>query len=607
MRKTGIPDPWSLILILLGLLGTSVWEMSARSSDGDRGAAMRRKARYYYTEGSRRAAEGSHAEAIEFFKYAHLLDPTYPEAAFSYGQERLVIGWDTLQSEAEVERSLSLMKPFVEQYPKDYEESTYYAYVASRTGHLDEATRVLERTTALMPERTAALLSLADLYLAQKQDSLAFATIDRYEKIEGASPQLTLKKISFMLNRRDTVGALRETSGLVKSNPREGAYMILKANIFKLIGERDSVLAYYHMAEETSPDYGAAKIALADFYREEGDSVNYDAKIYEALLADDYGLDDKVALLAEYLQKLIYDKSDTSRGDHLFKVLEEQYPHEPDVLDLDSRYTAAKGDFASAVEKVSYAIDLRQNSEELWLQKISYQIGDDKAGDAVRTYEKALTVIEPSYRLHMTGAAAAQIAEDYPTAIDIYGRVMKMMAPRVEPDSVLDLRVLPQTLSLAGYEQLSELYTSVGDCLYNMKKTDRAYIAYENALQLNPDNGMALNNYAYFMSEKGGDLAKAEDMSRRSLQGENERNPTFLDTYAWILHKLGRNEEAETFQRQAIEETGADKEASEELWDHLGDILMANGKTEEAVEAWKKAVENSKNPSKIQTKINNAK
>ncbi len=182
-----------------------------------------------------------------------------------------------------------------------------------------------------------------------------------------------------------------------------------------------------------------------------------------------------------------------------------------------------------------------------------------------------------------------------------------MLAPNAEPDSALDIRILPQTLPLAGYDQLSELYTSVGDCLYNMKKVDRAYVAYENALLLNPDNGMAMNNYAYFMSENGGDLNKAEEMSRKSLQGENASNPTFLDTYAWILHKLGRNEEAETFQKKAIEENGTEKGASEELWDHYGDILQANGKTEEAIEAWKKAIENSKEPSKIETKINNAK
>ncbi|MDE7466424.1 MAG: tetratricopeptide repeat protein [Muribaculaceae bacterium] len=580
---------------------------AARDKGKSQAEVIRQKARYYYLEGGRHSARGENAEALEYYRHAHEIDPSYPEASFSYGQQRLGLNWDTLQSPAELGRSFSLMRPYVEAYPKDYEESTFYAYVGSKIDSLDEAARVLERTVRLLPERTNTLLSLSDLYLYMGKDSAAYSAMDRYQIIEGTSPQLSLKKISYMLSRNDTTGALRETTELVNANPHEASFQLLKANLFNLMEEKDSVLAYYTRAEQTAPGSGRVKMALANFYREQGDTTRYDEKIYEALLADDYELEDKVALLAQYLQKLIYDKSDTSRGDYLFKVLEQQYPHEPDVLDLESRYTAAKGNFNDAIEKVSYAIDLRHNDENLWIQKIQYQISADKKKEAVETYEEALTAFEPTGHLHLVGATAAQIGEQYDKAIEIYGRLMKLIVPKIEPDSVLDLKILPASLPLAAYEQLSDLFVSVGDCLYNSKKVNRAFIAYDNALELNPDNAMGLNNYAYFLSENEGDLKKAEEMSRRSLDGENAKNPTFLDTYAWILHKLNRDAEAETFQRDAISEAGGDAATGEELWDHFGDILMANGKTEEAIEAWTKAAALAQDPTEIQKKINNAK
>ena len=45
---------------------------------------------------------------------------------------------------------------------------------------------------------------------------------------------------------------------------------------------------------------------------------------------------------------------------------------------------------------------------------------------------------------------------------------------------------------------------------------------------------MALNNYAYYLSEKGVDLHKAEAMSYKTIKAE-PNNGTYLDTYAWIL------------------------------------------------------------------------
>ena len=82
-------------------------------------------------------------------------------------------------------------------------------------------------------------------------------------------------------------------------------------------------------------------------------------------------------------------------------------------------------------------------------------------------------------------------------------------------------------------------------------------------------------------------------MSLKSLDGENSSNPTYLDTYAWILHKKGENEEARKYQASAVEE--AAKENNEqirvfaELYEHYGDILSTLGEKEEALEAYEKA------------------
>jgi Tfp pilus assembly protein PilF len=61
-----------------------------------------------------------------------------------------------------------------------------------------------------------------------------------------------------------------------------------------------------------------------------------------------------------------------------------------------------------------------------------------------------------------------------------------------------------------------------------------------------------LNNYAYFLSESGEQLAKAEQMSYRTVKAE-PKNATYLDTYAWILYMLGRYSEANIYIDQALQ------------------------------------------------------
>ena len=61
-----------------------------------------------------------------------------------------------------------------------------------------------------------------------------------------------------------------------------------------------------------------------------------------------------------------------------------------------------------------------------------------------------------------------------------------------------------------------------------------------------------LNNYAYYLSERGEQLDKAEVMSYKTVKAE-PKNSTYLDTYAWILYMLGRYSEAKIYIDQALQ------------------------------------------------------
>ncbi len=552
--------------------------------------ASRKKARYYYNAGIVEQAQGHEDRAYEYFKKAYGADPGYVEAASAYGTRRLSIGIDTLQSDAEITRSLGMMRSYIDKYPEDLYESQYYGFAAGQLDYPEEAIEILERAYTYHPETTGILIQLSDVYARQGEMDKAVESIDRYEKQEGLQPQVTTRKLSYLLADLDTLGAIREVTRLVDSDPTSAPYRILKGNVFDIIEMPDSALIYYQEAEMIDPESGPAKLALAGYYHQHGDSVAYDNKMYEVLLTEDLDLEQKVDLTAQYLQTLMTDKHETKRGDYLFSVLHNQYPHEPRVLDLAARYSAAKQDFKDAEEQISYALDLDPSNSVYWGQLMTYQAAGGHPEASLDTYSRAKEHITPDRNLRLYYASVAQMAKRYDVAAETFRAMIDSIQPGLEIDSVLTLRDVRPDISMADLDMLSSLITSLGDVYNSAGEHERSYRMYENAITFDSSNSMACNNYAYFLSINGGDLEKALGLSEKAISGADADNPTYLDTYAWINYLMGNYEKAEEVQRKAMEQGENGGYLSAELYDHLGDILVKTGKKEEALEAWRKAV-----------------
>lgn len=405
-----------------------------------------------------------------------------------------------------------------------------------------------------------------------------------------------------MLASGDTLAAIDEATALINYNRSEPAFRILKGNLYEVIGNNDSTLAYYKQAEEMSPDNGSAKIALANFYKNLGDSVAYDGKMYEALLSEDFMLEEKISFLEEYLQTLLNDKSDTGRGDHLFSVLMEQFPHEPAVLDLAARYSGAKGDYKGAEEQIGYAIDLDPQNVEYWGQLMRYELADDRAADAMVTYRRAKEHIEIPNGITLMYASAATTEKKFDEAEKAYADLIHEANPDLPlTDSVTDTR-FRNSLNFEGLTRISSLYTMLGDMYYASGDLDKTFKAYDNSLFFYASNPLTLNNYAYFLTETDGDLDKALDMSRKSIEQDPD-NETYLDTYAWVLFKKKEYKEALEYQEKALEIAEAAGDAAAEFYHHLGDILFMNHKPEEAVKNWEKALKQEPDNALLKKKV----
>lgn len=146
---------------------------------------------------------------------------------------------------------------------------------------------------------------------------------------------------------------------------------------------------------------------------------------------------------------------------------------------------------------------------------------------------------------------------------------------------------------------LSSLYSLRGEFHHDMNHMDLTYQDYDSVLIYNPNEISILNNYAYFLSLENRDLQRALNMSSKTINAEPE-NPTFLDTYAWILFKLNRYSEALKYIELAMQNGGEQHPA---VVEHCGDINYHCGNKEKALKYWHEAIRLKSDSKLLEQKI----
>jgi tetratricopeptide (TPR) repeat protein len=170
---------------------------------------------------------------------------------------------------------------------------------------------------------------------------------------------------------------------------------------------------------------------------------------------------------------------------------------------------------------------------------------------------------------------------------------------KIKNDNDLKKKQQDQLLDDVHYK-MSGLYIDLGN-------VEKAAEQLRMLLDKHPNNPTYNNDLGYVWADHDMNLAESEKLIRKALAEDRKKqqkdNPNlkpeeikdrgaYLDSLGWVLFKQKKYVEAKRYLRQAVQNTIEDEEAeSIEIFDHLGDALMALGQKEEAVAAWKKGVE----------------
>lgn len=131
------------------------------------------------------------------------------------------------------------------------------------------------------------------------------------------------------------------------------------------------------------------------------------------------------------------------------------------------------------------------------------------------------------------------------------------------------------------------------------KQHEKSDKAFDDALAIDPNDPMVMNNYAYYLSIRKEKLEKAAKLSARTIELQ-PGSVSYMDTYAWILYQQGKYVDAKTWLDKALSKGGDNRAA---ILEHYGDVLFKLNDEKGAYEYWKKAKEKGGNSDTLNKKI----
>lgn len=533
------------------------------------------KVKYFYAESVTQLQKGNYDAAFDLLKHCIELNPYAAEAYYGLTPLYAEMGMDTLALE-NMEKAVSLRPDNV-----TYQERLAQTYLGTK--QWDKAINTYERIMSYSPTRTDVLGILIQLYGQNKDYDNIIRCLDRVENIEGASEQTALSKMHIYSLKGEKDKELQVLEDLVKKHPNDMNYRVMKGNWLIQNGMHEEAFEEYQFALHQDPKHVAARLSLLDYYRTLDKDSLANALQEDILESPEIPTNDKVMLVRKVVAENEQNGADSTQVLDLFNRVLSKPQHSADMTAMYAAYLQMKNFPQDSINTVYYqALKIEPDNASVRLALIQSLWKEQNFDEIIRLSKEA--------------------TQYNPDEMAFYYFLGVCYFQKGNNDASLDAlrRGVSQINSKSNKEFVSDFYAIMGDILHEKGKSTEAYAAYDSCLQWKPDNISCLNNYAYFLSEEDKDLDKAERMSKKTIDEEPE-NPTYLDTYAWILFKQQHYEEAQKYIDKVLE-LSPSPDAT--LLEHAGDIYSKTGNTKEAVAFWKKALEGkSKNAKLIRKKI----
>lgn len=510
---------------------------------------------FLVVEGMHFLAIDNAAKALDSFMKAHQIMPD--NAAINFEIAKILRDVD------DTDQALFYISKATEKEKSNYYYQAVKAEVLTDKGDLSGAISTYEDLYEFSKDAPDDyLLELAALYLYNGNPNMALKTYDRIEKRLGVLEEVSTQKQKIYLKQNKLKEAISEGKNLVEAYPKIGEYAVSVSQILVSNDKKEEAIEYMKAYLAQHPHQAVAEMELAKLYRQTGQNrlaLDYFDKAFQS---EEIQLEDKLNNFVALIQQL-------SSEEELLK-LKRLGNSILEVHSTNANAFAANGDLFFAIgqkDSAKYfykrAVEINGNNLQLWQNLLSLEMEKNNYQSVIDFADEALSYFPNQPVFYLYAGSAHFSLKNFKKAIMFWEQGKSMVY---------------------GNEKMKSSFAAqLADAYHADRQYEKAFKTYEEAIEANPDNYFAINNYTYYLSLKKQNLERAKELSARMVKA-NPDNATFLDTHGWVLFQKAEYSEALKYLEQAVRNN-----SSATIVEHYADALYKNGQKEKALEQWKRA------------------
>jgi len=483
----------------------SVVTVSADTSEIKLGEDARKEFEYLFIEGIKQRTLENYDEAIKIFSRCLEIDSRSSATLYEMANIHVLKG--------DFQSSMFLLEKAVTLNPDNQYYRLLLVKVYQQNKLFEKAAKEYSILAQLFPDNPDYPFYQAGLLTMAGKNDEALAIYNQLEIKMGLTEPIAVGKQQIYQQLGNKPAAYAEIEKLIKANPSDSKYYGLLADMYLADKNKEKALENYNKILEIDPNDGFVHLSIASYYIENSDS----AKAYEHVkLAFKNGVLDLETKAQMYM--LLVQPGTTKITEEqqleLLHILIETHIDDERPRALLADYYLNKKQLEEARKQLKLVLDIKKDNYMYWERLLlinndllDWQSMNDDSDKALKYFPEQPLI----YILKSVGLLQQKK----------YGELL----------SVLDSGLVR---AKGDPKILSQLYTYQAEAFYNLKRFNEAFDVFDKVIELDPENYMAMNNYAYYLSLKGERLAVAEKWSAKVIQA-NPDNATYLDTYAWVF------------------------------------------------------------------------
>ncbi len=496
------------------------------------------------------------AKAKTGFDKAYTLDPKNAAVNYKLAQ--------TLERLNQVGAAIPYAEASIELDPKNKYYYLQLSELYRKELKLDLAAKTLEKLIKTVKGNKEYHYDLASIYLYMGKYEEAMANLNEFENYFGLNEEVVKQKQYVFLRQNKLDKALQEGQKLILAYPDEPRYVINQAEILISNNKNKEAKLLLETLLASREGYAMAHLSLYNLYKADGDHIAAEKELKKAFNDTELSLEQKINIIAGILGNPTEENLRTAKS--LTELTLSTQPDNAKTLGLygDILYTLQEKE--SSREAYTKSVKFDPTSFNTWRQLIILDYELQQFDTMVKHATEAAELFPAQGIIWFFKGTGELVLKNYAEA------AKSLEQAKLLTKSILDIHL--------------QVMSQLGDAYHYLEQHAKSDSAYEEVLQKDPKNAIALNNYAYFLSLRGVNLEKAKEMSGGLVERE-PNNSTYLDTYGWILYKMKDFENAKIYLEKAV----AADSGSGVILEHYGDVLYQLGEKEKALENWIKAKE----------------